>query len=321
MMLQPVGKLTPVKARQEEFRQTPAKPVGKLTLISPPDPEVVVEETFPPTESAPDARQLQDFEDSLAREEEYMNSLSARTETGFNFKEASLKLREAKQASLSRDREELERLSLEVLSTIGVDIGDLSRFVIDASNPLESLFEEIAEEEGSGDYVTDVPTAHFGVTKKAADAVGMEFKEGMSKEDSKRVAIAYLEHLDSEFADKIPTWRDLPRELKEAALNTAYNVGPQIFEWKGFMGGLETSSKEIAAINLLDTASSEKKSLRGLAIRRAKQYNKIMGAKIIDSVEQLSDGTLIYRSGDKEVDRYRPKGGRHEDSLVGTIVV
>lgn len=75
-MLQPVGKLTPVKARQEEFRQTPIKPVGKLTLISPPDPEVVVEEVLPTTESAPDARQLQDLEDSLAREDAELAALS-----------------------------------------------------------------------------------------------------------------------------------------------------------------------------------------------------------------------------------------------------
>ena len=264
-----------------------------------------------PVETRQDEGDLADLDASLEREDAEQATAIQGLDEAIAREEEELARPEA------RDKEVVLGEVRALLSSIGVSTEGLFQ-----STPHVALFDKIAEREGSGDTVTDVPTAHFGVTKAAADAVGMSFSESMSKEDSKAVSMAYLGHLDSKFSDKVSNWGSLPEDVKDAALDTAYNVGPQIFSWTGFITGLESGTKENAAIQLLDSASADgKKSLKGLAKRRAEQYNEIVGSKVIDKVEQEEDGTLIYWSSETEIFRYKPSGGRHEDSSVGSIAV
>ena len=185
----------------------------------------------------------------------------------------------------------------------------------------EDFFTKVAAREGSGDTATSVPTAHFGVTKAAADAVGEPFSETMSKEISQLIGTKYVVKLEQDFASKVEGWESLPVEVKEGALDAAYNMGPQVFKFKGFMSALGEGDAEEAARQLLDTASIDGKSSKALAKRRAELYNNMVGEGTIDRVEQMEDGTLAYWKGDSEVFSYRPKGGKHETSSVGSITL
>jgi len=185
----------------------------------------------------------------------------------------------------------------------------------------EEFFTKVAEREGSGDEVTDVPTAHFGVTKAAADAVGEPFSETMSEGMSRLIGTKYSSKLERDFAAKVGKWDSLPLEVREGAVDAAYNMGPQVLNFKGFISALESGSVGEAGKQLLDTASIEGKSSRGLAKRRAQLFNEMVGEQRITKVEQQEDGTLIYWEGDRELFSYKPKGGRHKTSGVGTITV
>lgn len=202
-------------------------------------------------------------------------------------------------------------------------IGALTPVVAEEQVPFspQEFFTKVAEREGSGDTATDVPTAHFGVTQAAADAVGEPFSETMSEEISQLIGTKYVAKLEQDFASKVEGWESLPVEVKEGALDAAYNMGPQVFKFKGFMSALGKGDAEEAARQLLDTASIDGKSSKGLAKRRAELYNNMVGEGTIDRVEQMEDGTLAYWKGDSEVFSYRPEGGKHETSSVGSITL
>jgi len=185
----------------------------------------------------------------------------------------------------------------------------------------QDFFVGVAEREGSGDTVTDVPTAHFGVTQSASDAVGEPFSENMSEEMARLVGTKYVSKLERDFSSRISGWEDLPLELREGAVDAAYNMGPKVFTYPKFMAALSSGNGQEAAMQLLNTAKTEGKSSKGLAKRRAEVYNIMLGEGSIDKVEQLEDGTLIYSKGGKEVFSYKVKGGRHRTSAVGSIAV
>lgn len=182
-----------------------------------------------------------------------------------------------------------------------------------------SFFDKVAVREGSGDEVTDVPTAHFGVTRAAAEAVGEAFDVNMSEEMARLIGVTYSSKLERGFADKVDGWEQLPLEVREGAVDAAYNMGEQVLGFSGFVKGLKSGDIEEAAKQLLDTASTEGQSSKGLARRRAALYNEMVGQHKITKVEQEEDGKLIYWEGDKELFSYRPKGGRHRTSAVGSI--
>ena len=216
----------------------------------------------------------------------------------------------------------------EALSRDSIQEGDIEsevRASIQSQLAKESfasdLFDKIAEREGSGDKVTDVPTAHFGVTESAAKAVGAKFDEDMSKEAARAIGVGYTRFLDERYSKTIPKWESLPEDVRGAAIDAAYNLGESVFKFKGFITALEDSNIEEAAKNLLDTANVKGKSVKGLAKRRAELYNEMVGSPKIDSVEAKKDGTLIYLSNGEEVFSYKPKGGKHEDSKAGVIRV
>lgn len=200
-------------------------------------------------------------------------------------------------------------------------VGDLTATGQAAPFDPSAFFSKVAKREGSGDEVTDVPTAHFGVTKAAADAVGEPFSESMSEEMSTLIGTKYSSKLERDFSARVEGWESLPLEVREGAVDAAYNMGPQVLEFKGFIRALKAGSVEEAGKQLLDTASTEGKASKGLAKRRAELYNEMVGEHKITRVEQEEDGTLVYWGGDKEVFSYRPKGGRHSTSKVGSIDV
>lgn len=178
------------------------------------------------------------------------------------------------------------------------------------------LFKEIAAREGSGDTLTSTPTAHFGVTESAAKAVGLPFDVNMSEARSSEIGTKYVEQLEGGFSNKIKGWRTLPTEVRNGAVDAAYNMGPQVFKFKGFIKALENKDIDTAAKELLDTANEDGKAVKGLATRRAKLYNKMVSGKKIDTVEATKDG-IRYLSGKDEIFFY--KKPLHSGSKPGVV--
>ena len=185
------------------------------------------------------------------------------------------------------------------------------------------MFASLASNEGSGDNVTSVPTAHFGVTEAAADAVGETFEENMSEEKEQRIATAYANYLEGNFRQRSASWDNLDSATKEAALDAAYNLGESVFGYKGFMGALDTATApDDILIHTLDTAQTEGKASKGIAIRRAEGYNKAATGAKIAYVEAKQDGTIIYTDASGNVIfKFKSKGGLHNTSIPEKVRV
>ena len=69
----------------------------------------------------------------------------------------------------------------------------------------------------------------------------------------------------------------------------------------------------------LDTAMVGGKSVKGLALRRARMFNQANVGLRITEVEQLKDGTINYLGGGKVL--YTFKRPRHDKSAAGKTPV
>lgn len=178
-----------------------------------------------------------------------------------------------------------------------------------------NVYSRLVEFEGKeGDTTGAAPTGKVGVTAGARRAVG---GEGMSDHE---VAQAYVEHL----YDKMPeSMKKAPDFVQAVLVDSAYNLGEGMFNYKGLNARAEEGDWLGAAAALLETASSGKKALRGIARRRAVHYNEIaekLNKPTIHSIDQAADGKLSYLDEEGEViHSYRPSGGRHKDSGIGVI--
>ncbi len=65
--------------------------------------------------------------------------------------------------------------------------------------------------------------------------------------------------LEQDFASKVEGWESLPVEVKEGALDAAYNMGPQVFKFKGFMSALGEGDAEEAARRAEQMTPEERK--------------------------------------------------------------
>lgn len=189
--------------------------------------------------------------------------------------------------------------------------------------PVSNVVNNILGVEGVGDDVTDVPTGIAGVTPAAMKAIGMPNVDptALSQEEALSVAQAYTQQLEDKFNDGLKGYSTLSPEAQEGILDTAYNLGPGISRYPSFKKAVSKGDEQEALKQLLDTANADGKTLRGIAKRRAHNYNKVADVPIA-TVEQLEDGTLRYLDTDDNVIfSYKAKGGRHEDSGVGRISV
>lgn len=177
-----------------------------------------------------------------------------------------------------------------------------------------TTFNNLSAREGVGDTLTDVPTGAMGVTKAARRAVGDS--GDLPDED---VARLYLNRLSMRWGRQ-EGYNNAPPEVQEAILDASYNMGEQVLGFDNLNEALKAGDYSTVAKELLDTASVDGKTVKGLAKRRAELYNGVAEQKITE-VEQLKDGTIIYRSGEDEVLRYKTKGGKHEKSSAGIISI
>jgi hypothetical protein len=134
----------------------------------------------------------------------------------------------------------------------------------------------------------------------------------------KEASIAYLEELYVTFNNDLKGFSELDYQVKSDILHEAYNLGEDIKNFKKFSNAVKDNNVEQIFFNLLDTANISGKSSKGIAVRRAKLYNKHSSEKITE-VEQLKDGTIIYKSKDKELFKYKPTKGKDKSSDPGKV--
>lgn len=203
-------------------------------------------------------------------------------------------------------RQEIDR---RVTNEIQTDVDDVQL------DPVDMVYNNLGAKEGVGDIVTDIPTGALGVTGMARSAVG-------AKDDvpDDVVAKQYLDLLNNQWNMR-NGYTESPTEIKAMLLDASYNMGEQTMNFPELSAALQEGNYEQVALELLDTANVEGMAVKGVAKRRAQSYNLYAKPENeIHSVEQLKDGTIIYRGkGGEELYSYRAEGGRHPKSKAGRI--
>lgn len=186
--------------------------------------------------------------------------------------------------------------------------------ILEGGPVIKGVFLELFEKEGEGDKVTTVPTGNVGVTRGAVRAVG-----GSGDMGDMDVAVHYLNVLHERWG-RVEGYSEAPIEVKEALLDLSYNLGEGVFSYQGLRSALRARDYLEVMRQTLDTANVDGKSVKGLAIRRVDGYNKVAKDDIF-WIKQQEDGTMLYATFDSLVMKYTPRGGKHEKSVAGTVVV
>lgn len=191
-----------------------------------------------------------------------------------------------------------------------------------ATAPREEAFiDRVQKAEGEGDLVSKVTTGKAGVTSAALKAINYpeQNPKNITDEQSREVVRQYTAHLDQGFKANLAGYENLSEEARYAILDNAYNLGPNIAKFPKFKAAVEAGDEVGALRELLDTANESGKSVKGLAKRRAENYNMV-ASNPIKTIKQSANGRVEYLDKDgNTIFAYTPKGGRHDSSKAGTV--
>ena len=176
--------------------------------------------------------------------------------------------------------------------------------------------------EGTGDIITGIPTGEGGITEvRKAD---IERRKGRPLTDAQARSEAVRED-SAALHDRMPGFDTLGAKVQAAVIDLTYNIGVNTVldpvQFPKLQKAIAAGDVPAILRNTLDTAVVEKKSVRGLALRRARMFNQAnTDPKLnISDVEQLKDGTINYLSGNRVVFTF--KRPRHQDSRAGSTPV
>lgn len=178
---------------------------------------------------------------------------------------------------------------------------------------VKNVFDRLQGHEGEGDDVTSVKTGKIGVTQSARDAVG---NPDASDEE---VAELYLDKLFGILSKDLKGYSEAPNEIQELLLDLSYNMGERVKDFKGIKTSLANKDYEGVLKNTLDTANSEGKTVKGIARRRADNFNRASKNIKISKVEQKKDGEIVYHTKDGEYLSYGKGKGTHQASKPGIM--
>ena len=105
-------------------------------------------------------------------------------------------------------------------------------------------------------------------------------------------------------------------------LDLAYNVGVhKVIRFKKLRAGIASSDYPAIRMETLDTANVRGKTVKGIAVRRARMVNlSSEDEDIITFVQQDEDGTITYFGIDESVlKQYRRD--RHPNSTPGIVEI
>lgn len=197
------------------------------------------------------------------------------------------------------------------INTEGKDV-EINKSIVDQA------YDKLLSTEGAeGDKASDVATGKRGLTTKLFNNIKKKYKnEKMTEEEASKI---YLQESYDAFS-QVDGFKKLTQNEQIAILDNAYNLGYEnMLGYKNFMAALKDGTdKEAIFKNLLDTAKSKGKSVKGIAKRRAEAYNIGNPDSPITKVEQTDSG-IIYYKGDKEYFRF--DAPRSEVSSVGTLEI
>ena len=188
--------------------------------------------------------------------------------------------------------------------------------------------EEVYSFEGEGDKTgADDSTGFMGVTDMARSEVGRleEYKRAKTNKERRMIDEQVAEEFYAKLQKMMPDhWRNIPNEYKPTFLDAAYNLGTSIFKYKNLNSALKRGDYLEAARQTLDTANIDGKTSKGIAKRRAEQYNKIaskLKSPTIKQVEQKPSGEIIYRGDENDILRYGEERGIHPKSKPEIIQI
>jgi len=177
---------------------------------------------------------------------------------------------------------------------------------------IDDMVVSFGHQEGSGDSLTSVKTGNLGVTE------AIKKKYGVEKTD-KEVAKLYLTDLNKEITKMNP---NMPNNLRVTLLDTLYNTGAGALKWSSIKEFISNPSESTLQTAILTKIYSEGKSVKGIGKRRAEAYNKSNPSKRIASVEQKSNGDMIYRDSKGDLIFEAPTTKeRHTKSTPGIIKI
>ena len=183
--------------------------------------------------------------------------------------------------------------------------------------------------EGRGSNVTgDVPTGYHGITKKSLIATGRGDldPENLTPKEAWETAIDYSAYIDRTL-EAIPNYTLAPVTVQAALIDLGYNAGPENVAKYKKLGAAMGERDWMRALEegTLDVVSSKGMALRGLAARRAWNYNEAAKKLGYDNrilgVTQFDDGRIVYRDLDGYMMSVTPRAGKHPDSLNGFLRV
>tara|TARA_R110000824_G_scaffold302679_1_gene490434 strand:- start:5057 stop:7519 length:2463 start_codon:yes stop_codon:yes gene_type:complete len=181
---------------------------------------------------------------------------------------------------------------------------------------------QLVANEGTGDFITGIPTGEGGITE--ARKRDIEKRKGRPLTDAQARNEAVRED-SATLHNRLPGFDLLGAKVQAALVDLTYNIGvnkvldPSLFP--KLQQAIAEGDVQAILFSTLDTAIIDKKSVKGLARRRARMFNQAnTNPKFnITKVEQLNDGTINYLSGNKVI--YTFKRPKHKDSKAGLELI
>jgi GH24 family phage-related lysozyme (muramidase) len=196
------------------------------------------------------------------------------------------------------------------------------REVDDRDDVINLVLGELGQHEGEeGDTTGAAPTLGKGLTEKTYQLMKKRYGDNISEAEARKY---YMNELYDAWEAK-PGWESASPQLRAALLDSGYNLGTAPTRYKKLGKALEKvregGSEADVMKELLDTATTGGMSMKGLAKRRAAMYNKVAEVPIAE-IEQSDNGTIYYRDANgKVIKRFKPKKGRHPQSIPEVISV
>ncbi len=184
---------------------------------------------------------------------------------------------------------------------------------------ISELYEEFVISEGNGDTTGAAPTGERGLTDAVYAALKKKHGADLTQEQASK---QYLTDIHDSFSKNLVGFDKLGEATQKGILDAAYNLNyQQMLKFKGFTTAVKNNNPEEIFKSLLDTANTDRQSIKGLAKRRAAAYNTVVPDSKITSVKQDADGTISYLKNNKVYFTYKPSGGKHAKSTAGIIKV
>lgn len=189
---------------------------------------------------------------------------------------------------------------------------------------IDGVKNKLLQREGArGDTTGAAETGKMGLSVAEYNRIKRDYGNDVTEEEAIDI---FMDEMYSRLSE-LPGFDSASPRLQEALLDSSYNLGPSIAGFPRLTAALaqlpETGDEEAVAKELLDTASIDGKTSKGVAARRAEVYNEVVSdpAKQITEVEQTPDGELVYWAGENQLFRYGQDKDRHESSAPGIMSV